>query len=176
MRSLFVWEPGKRNLTIKFPHTHARIQAQSYSSFPRETRLMGAAFLRWLTPRWQAHYSRVSGDLGVKVISVNSLQRSVPLTSLPEQHGRHALFKSRIPQGAALVPWMVTRFLSDCETPGRQTEGSFSVQQQCSLWSEFLWMLRHLKWSSSWNRKGVTPFWDSCCVDSTATLKCIACI
>lgn len=69
MRSLFVWEAGKRNLTIKFPHTHTHIQAQSYSSFPRETILMGAAFLRWLTPRWQAHYSRVSGDLGVKVIS-----------------------------------------------------------------------------------------------------------
>lgn len=171
MRSLFVWKAGKRNLTIKFPHTHARAHTSSeLLILPRETRLMGAAFLRWLTPRWQAHYSRVSGDLGVKVISPNSLQLSVPLTSLPEQHGRQALFKSRIPQGAALVPCLVTRFLSDWETPGRLTESSFSVQQQCPRW--FLWMLRHLKRSSSWNKERVTPFY-SCCVDS-ASLKCVS--
>lgn len=90
-------------------HTHTH-ECSELLILPCETRWMGPAFLVWLAPRWQAHYSRVSGDLGVKVISANSLQLSVPLTALPEQHKRHVSFKSWIPQGAACVPSPVKHF------------------------------------------------------------------
>lgn len=69
----------------------------------------------------------------MKVISANSLQPSVPLATLPEQHGRHGPFKSLIPQGATPA----NTFLSDWETPGRLAESLFSVQQQCSQRSDF---------------------------------------
>lgn len=110
MTTLFVWDAKKRNLTIKFQlqhthtHTHTPIHAQSYSSLTVKLGWWGAAYLLWLTPCWQAHYSGVSGDLGVT--EPKSL-RPAPSSFLP--HSWHCLTN---------IDTSTTLFIQTMDPPG----------------------------------------------------------
>lgn len=102
----------------------------------------------------------------MKVIPTNSLQPSVPLTTLPEQHGRHGPFKSLIPQGATPT----NTFLSDWKHLGVSQKTYFLSNHNVPSGQIFrlLSMLRHLKWRLSGNNQEVIPCWDSCYVDSAS--------
>lgn len=119
MTSLCVWEARKRNLTIKFTQTRTHTQALSHSSFPVKLGWWGQPFLVSLTPRWQTHYSRVSGDLGVKVILANSLQSSFP--------AHHAAWATQTPRSIQITDssgdntrYHISEWLKDTWAPSKK--------------------------------------------------------